>query len=260
MRIQNKHLLLRITFFLLIANNVFSQNGSKGLIITYDGYQYAAGSEYKTIDTRTTLTISGNLSISYDSSLTVVRPLADSGNIYAKMKRARVVYKNRMERALIFESHNFLVDKKNIPIADTLYPFQWNFTSQSKQIEGYFCRKAICIWRGRAFSAWFTEEIPIAEGPWKFGGLPGLILEIYDEEKIFYWKISGMKEVPKVAIEIPKPQTDYKTVVEAFRKEAQKRMAAAKAQFQQINAGCKDCNQPVNISYPTLENWADGVF
>jgi GLPGLI family protein len=255
-------LMFKLLFLIHIITGIqlYAQNNPKSILITYDGYQYPNGNEFKTIDTRTTLTISGSKSTSFDSSLPVVRPLADSGNIYAKMKRARVIYKDRSSKSLIFESRNFLVDKTNIPISDTLFQFQWHLTSQSKLIESYICIKAICLWRGRAFSAWFTEDIPISEGPWKFGGLPGLIVELYDEEKNFYWKLSGMKEIPFVPIEMPASATNYATVVEAFAKEAQKRIAAARAQLQQINPGCKDCNQAATLSYPTLENWADRLM
>ncbi|WP_297063293.1 GLPGLI family protein, partial [uncultured Duncaniella sp.] len=37
--------------------------------------------------------------------------------------------------------------------------------------------------RGRNWTAWYTEEIPITDGPWKFGGLPGLILKVEDDKK-----------------------------------------------------------------------------
>mgnify|MGYP003452363209 CR=1 FL=1 len=37
--------------------------------------------------------------------------------------------------------------------------------------------------RGRNYIGYFTPEIPISSGPFKFSGLPGLILELYDTKR-----------------------------------------------------------------------------
>lgn len=34
---------------------------------------------------------------------------------------------------------------------------------------------------GRKWQVWYAEDIPVNSGPWKLGGLPGLILEAKDE-------------------------------------------------------------------------------
>ena len=39
------------------------------------------------------------------------------------------------------------------------------------------CNLATTKFRGREWKVWFTEEIPVSLGPWKLGGLPGLILK-----------------------------------------------------------------------------------
>lgn len=52
----------------------------------------------------------------------------------------------------------------------------------SKVICGYECLKAVCHYRGRQWTAWYSPEIPIHDGPWKLWGLPGLILEAHDEK------------------------------------------------------------------------------
>ncbi len=36
---------------------------------------------------------------------------------------------------------------------------------------------------GKVYYAWYTTSIPISEGPFRFKGLNGLILEVYNEEK-----------------------------------------------------------------------------
>ncbi|MDE6073359.1 MAG: GLPGLI family protein [Muribaculaceae bacterium] len=58
--------------------------------------------------------------------------------------------------------------------------FNWELTDSVKRIAGYNCHQAKTRFRGRDWTVWYTEEIPIQDGPWKFQGLPGLILRAYD--------------------------------------------------------------------------------
>ena len=54
----------------------------------------------------------------------------------------------------------------------------WEIGDSTKNILGYECAMATTDYHGRKWTAWFTPDIPIADGPWKFRGLPGLILEV----------------------------------------------------------------------------------
>lgn len=62
----------------------------------------------------------------------------------------------------------------------------WILLDEKKLISGFPVNKATTLFRGRQYTAWYTPDIPLPYGPWKFNGLPGLILEVYDEENIFY--------------------------------------------------------------------------
>jgi len=64
--------------------------------------------------------------------------------------------------------------------------WQWRLTDGVKKIGGFNCQKATIEFRGREYTAWFTEEIPVPFGPWKFQGLSGLILEVYDKDGVFH--------------------------------------------------------------------------
>lgn len=67
-----------------------------------------------------------------------------------------------------------------------LYPLQqWSVQTDTLTVCGYLCQKATCTFRGRDFEAWFTPDIPVSNGPWKFGGLPGLILKVYDTRHLY---------------------------------------------------------------------------
>ena len=59
-------------------------------------------------------------------------------------------------------------------------------------IIGYHCQLAKTNFKGRTWYAWYAEDIPLPEGPWKLVGLPGLILKAYDENKEYSFTAIGM--------------------------------------------------------------------
>ena len=67
-------------------------------------------------------------------------------------------------------------------------------TEKTTVILGHHCQKATCHWRGRDYVAWFAPDIPIRRGPWKFGGLPGLILKIYDINKLYTFEAVAIEK------------------------------------------------------------------
>lgn len=72
-----------------------------------------------------------------------------------------------------FNGNNYLIQ-------EPIEKINWEITDETTQILGYTCQKAVGMYKGRNYSAWFTIDIPAAFGPWKLQGLPGLILEAYD--------------------------------------------------------------------------------
>lgn len=72
----------------------------------------------------------------------------------------------------------------------------WKVCSDSTMmILGYNCRKATAIYKGRTWCAWYAEDIPLGEGPWKLSGLPGLILRAYDSQRQYVFEASGMEQI-----------------------------------------------------------------
>jgi GLPGLI family protein len=71
----------------------------------------------------------------------------------------------------------------------------WTIHNNRKVIANYSCQNATVVFRGRHYEAWFTKEIPISAGPYKFGGLPGLILEIQDSKQNYTFKCVGLKKL-----------------------------------------------------------------
>ena len=75
--------------------------------------------------------------------------------------------------------------------------FKWKMEADTTTILTYTCQKATTTFRGRNYTAWFAPEIPSNNGPWKFGGLPGLILKIYDKSNNFNFECIGVKQLEK---------------------------------------------------------------
>lgn len=77
---------------------------------------------------------------------------------------------------------------------DSVPSLEWNFSDEeTDSIIGYDCRKATVEFAGRSYTAWFTSEIPLPFGPYKFGGLPGLILKLEDAEQQYIWEAVGFE-------------------------------------------------------------------
>lgn len=77
---------------------------------------------------------------------------------------------------------------------DSVPSLEWSFNDEeTDSIIGYDCRKATVEFAGRSYIAWFTPEIPLPFGPYKFGGLPGLILKLEDAERQYIWVAVGFE-------------------------------------------------------------------
>ncbi|MDQ0593303.1 GLPGLI family protein [Chryseobacterium ginsenosidimutans] len=69
----------------------------------------------------------------------------------------------------------------------------WTLVDETKIISTYKFRKAIGKYRNKNITAWYTEEVPISEGPYTFKGLPGLVVEAYDDKDFFHFTLIKLK-------------------------------------------------------------------
>ena len=72
--------------------------------------------------------------------------------------------------------------------------FSWKVLSEKRKIGAFDCQRAETEYGGRKWIAWFTTEIPFQDGPYVFQGLPGLILEIKDENNNFLFTLNQIKK------------------------------------------------------------------
>jgi GLPGLI family protein len=80
---------------------------------------------------------------------------------------------DKLVRIVKLGSSNYLIETK-------LPTINWKVFEENKEIGGYTCQKAIGVYAGRTYIAWFAPKLPFRNGPWKLSGLPGLILEAKD--------------------------------------------------------------------------------
>lgn len=90
-------------------------------------------------------------------------------------------------------------------VEEKIPSIDWTITQETKQIQGMACQKATCRFRGRDYEAWFCSQIPYSNGPWKLGGLPGLILEASDSRKEVVFSFVSFENVsgPQMVVDLP---------------------------------------------------------
>lgn len=165
-----------------------------------------------------------------------LREMIEKGNINLMgMRRSAIqwhVYKNYPEGKDLYVSpqgdEGYRVEEK------TEVP-EWTIVSDSTaNILGYNCTMATADYKGRKWKAYYTEDIPIDNGPWKLCGLPGLIMKAYDSENHYIFEAIGMKQAEEVKPITYNPRYDkYEKIsmndlTELKRKETTESILAAK--------------------------------
>lgn len=136
-------------------------------------------------------------------------------NSLKRMKKAgdnTVIVKNYQEGQYTTQRQiilNRYVYTENKPV------FDWTVTSDTLTVLGYPCKKAVCLFRGRRYTAWFAPDIPLMEEPWKFNGLPGLIMKVEDVDKDYSFEATALYQVNWASpIYITKMKSDIRTTRE----------------------------------------------
>ncbi len=73
----------------------------------------------------------------------------------------------------------------------------WKLQNETKTSGQYTLQKATTNFGGREWTAWFSKDINISEGPYKFRGLPGLIFELSDSKDNFIFKLVKSQKLEK---------------------------------------------------------------
>lgn len=195
------------------------------------------------------------LSESNKALLNWMKEHADAGfypselNLRGRMKD----YWTEYQYSQIFVHGNELTEWAVMPLVESQqwrykesYPsMKWTLGKDKKNICGYECQSATCHWRGRDYVAWFTQQIPLRSGPWKFGGLPGLIMKVYDTKNLYTWEAVGVENG-----EFPILQLDEKKFKDTTRANVWKMQRDYNVKFNELFGRFNAQGQPVTKRYP----------
>lgn len=121
------------------------------------------------------------------------------------------IYKNRNTGTVTSIYNSYLINIRCDQEIEQMT--KWQIIGETDTIIGHVCQKALITYAGRNYRAWFTLDIPINDGPWKFWGLPGLILKVTDDQELFEWVGIGIKNL-NADIVIDKKNYDKATVIQ----------------------------------------------
>lgn len=102
-------------------------------------------------------------------------------------------------------------------------PLNWKILSETTKIGEYKVQKAETEFGGRKWTAWFSTDLPYQDGPYKFGGLPGLIIKVEDSEGDYSfdlmknYKIAEFPTMNQFGNTIKVKRTDFVKQQEKFK-------------------------------------------
>jgi len=118
----------------------------------------------------------------------------------------RRVYKNSVTGEVVFRDFSPQtggMDFAACIVSDPMKPMKWTYSSETTKIGKYKCKSASTDFRGRSYIAWYTEDIPISHGPWKFSGLPGAIVEIHSVDRKIVFTLTRVRTISTTEIKRP---------------------------------------------------------
>lgn len=140
---------------------------------------------------------------------------------------ARGFNRDQMENLRSSINYSIEKDKKNQKtifkdrIGRDVYTYEedrllnWKIMPETTKIGEYKVQKAETDFGGRKWTAWFTTDLPYQDGPYKFGGLPGLIVKVEDDKGEYSfdlmknYKIADFPTLNQFGNTIKVKRTDY---------------------------------------------------
>ncbi len=112
--------------------------------------------------------------------------------IFRNYPTGRMTAQHRIPYSRILQGSTQVVE-----YSEPLPQIEWRITEKVDSIGGYRCICAEGRFGGREWQVWFAPELPFAVGPWKLGGLPGLILRAEDTSGDYRFEFAGISTEPE---------------------------------------------------------------
>lgn len=111
-----------------------------------------------------------------------------------KIKKAKVNFQVSKDYPNLETIYHTSLNASNVALKEN-HKINWTIFPETKTIEGFKVQKATTHFGGRNWIAWFTNDIQIQDGPYKFCDLSGLILNIGDEKGDHVFNLVGSKKL-----------------------------------------------------------------
>lgn len=134
-----------------------------------------------------------------------------------------------------FKSNWFTNIEQTNMIVEETPAMKWKILPETQKIENYNCQKATAKFGGRVWEAWFSKDLPFTDGPYKFHGLPGLIVKLEDTTKSHQFLLKGSKKL--------KPEDHSWDYIRDLQKEAKNEFQGVKvnpAQYKKLYLSYKN--------------------
>lgn len=115
----------------------------------------------------------------------------------SKKGREYEVYKHIPEKGVLTYT-DVLHNDFFFSYQETIPSISWDLVEGDTLILGYPCFKAVTNFRGRTWTAWYSIDLPFDNGPWKLGGLPGLILAASESNNEFSFVATGIEQLSDI--------------------------------------------------------------
>jgi GLPGLI family protein len=122
-------------------------------------------------------------------------------------------------------------------------PLNWKISSETMKVGEYKVQKAETDFAGRKWTAWFTTDLPYQDGPYKFSGLPGLIIKVedangdYSFDLMKNYKIADFPNMNQFGNTIKVKRADYLKQQKKFQEDPMSFMTQGGGGFAQTRIG-----------------------